>query len=214
MIRYNLRSLKELETETIYIIREAFAMADKPCMILSNSRNSIVLSHLVRKSFFPRLIPFPFVMVDTGNNHPEAITFRNVWPGKLGATLIVEKMKRERQIPFPEDTLDDLINHHNFTTIFECVHGQPHAGTGRESNREPESIRSQQEVWNILQLAEKRDPCWVYPLANWTELDICLYLYKENIVLPSYISSQKRRISIENGIIHRHEPVSSTPDVV
>ncbi len=210
MIRSSIRSLpslKELETETIYIIREAYILADKACMVLWNTRNSIVLSHLIRKAFFPQNIPFPFISINTGTHHPEDITFRNVWPAKLGATLILGKSKKEETSATPGEMLNTLIAGHNFTTIFECSlrASQPLGQPGFVSTHRNESYSLKPEVWNMIQAYDQQNLCNIYPLSNWTELDVCLYLYRENIMLSANLSSQGGRISIENGIISLKE---------
>ena len=93
MILYHLNHLRELEAEAIYIIREAASQFERPAMLFSGGKDSIVMTHLARKAFYPARIPFPLLHIDTGHNFPETISFRDELVAKIGATLIVRNVQ-------------------------------------------------------------------------------------------------------------------------
>jgi sulfate adenylyltransferase subunit 2 len=224
MIDYKLDYLEQLEHESIYILREVAAQFQKPALLFSGGKDSITLVQLAKKAFAPGKIPFPLVHIDTGHNFEEALTYRDQLANDLGATLIVRKvedtiLKRKLQEPsgkfasrnwLQTYTLLDTIEEFEFDA---CIGG---ARRDEEKARAKERIFSvrdefgqwnpklqRPELWNILNgKIDKGENVRVFPISNWTELDVWNYLKKEQIELPSiYFAHQRELIEHEGQLI-------------
>ena len=206
--------LKQLENEAIYIFRETAAQFERPALLFSGGKDSIVLVHLALKAFRPGKFPFPLVHVDTGHNFPEAIEFRDYVANQIGEKLIVASVEdaitkynlKETGGRFPSRNvlqtyaLLDVIEENQFDA---CIGG---ARRDEEKARAKERIFSvrddfgqwdpklqRPELWNILNgRIDQGHNVRVFPLSNWTELDIWNYIKQENIELPSLYFSHKR----------------------
>jgi len=221
MSKYHLDYLQQLETESIHIFREIAAQFEKPALLFSGGKDSITLVHLARKAFAPGKIPFPLVHIDTGHNFPEALAFRDELAKEVNATLVVRKVEdtiREKKLTEPKGkfasrnwlqthTLLDTIEEFKFDA---CIGG---ARRDEEKARAKErifSVRDEFGQWNPkLQRPElwstyngrihKGENVRVFPISNWTELDIWNYIRKEKIALPSIYFAHERAVIEHEG---------------
>ncbi len=221
MRSYHLDYLEQLETESIHIFREVAAQFEKPALLFSGGKDSITLVHLAKKAFAPGKIPFPLVHIDTGHNFPEALSFRDELAAQVNAKLIVRKVEdtiRERKLTEPKGKFASrnwLQTHTLLDTIeefkFDCCIGG--ARRDEEKARAKERIFSvrdefgqwnpklqRPELWNIYNgRIHKGENVRVFPISNWTELDIWNYIRKENIALPSIYFAHERNVIEHEG---------------
>lgn len=213
--------LDQLEAESIYILREVAGQFERPALLFSGGKDSIVLAHLARKAFFHGKIPFTFVHVDTGHNFPEVLDFRDQLVRQLDVNLVVRKVEdtikskklTEAKGKFPSRnwlqtyTLLDTIEEFEFDA---CIGG---ARRDEEKARAKERIFSvrdefgqwdpklqRPELWNIFNgKIHKGENVRIFPISNWTELDIWNYIRREKIALPSIYFSHEREVVDFNG---------------
>mgnify|MGYP003450642479 CR=1 FL=1 len=224
MNNYKLDYLEQLEAESIYIMREVAAQFERPALLFSGGKDSITLVHLAIKAFAPHKIPFPLVHIDTGHNFPEALAFRDQYAKNNGAELIIRKVEDTinlKKLTEPKGkfasrnwlqthTLLDCIEEFQFDA---CIGG---ARRDEEKARAKErffSVRDEfgqwepklqrPELWNIYNgRIHKGENVRVFPISNWTELDVWNYIKKENIPLPSiYFAHNREVIEFENQLI-------------
>lgn len=238
MSQYQLNYLQQLENESIHIFREVAAQFEKPALLFSGGKDSIVLVHLAKKAFAPGKIPFPLVHIDTGHNFPEALAFRDMLAKDVNATLVVRKVEdtiKQRSLTEPKGkfpsrnwlqtyTLLDTIEEFKFDC---CIGG---ARRDEEKARAKERIFSvrdefgqwnpklqRPELWNIYNgRIHKGENVRVFPISNWTELDIWNYIRYEKIELPSiYFAHDREVIEHEGQLVAMSEYVQlSESDVV
>jgi len=220
MSNYKLDHLDQLESEAIHILREVAGQFDKPALLFSGGKDSICLIHLALKAFRPGKFPFPLVHIDTGHNFEEALTFRDDLAKEIGETLIVasveETIKRrklqEQKGKYPSRnalqtyTLLETIEKYEFDC---CIGG---ARRDEEKARAKERIfsvrdefgqwdpkKQRPELWNIYNgKIGKGENVRVFPISNWTELDVWNYIKRENIKLPSIYFTHKRKCVVTN----------------
>jgi sulfate adenylyltransferase subunit 2 len=224
MNAYRLDHLDLLESEAIYILREVAGQFERPAMLFSGGKDSIVMVHLAIKAFRPGRFPFPLVHIDTGHNFQETLDFRDEFITSIGEQLIVRKVEdtiaakslAEPKGKFPSRnalqsyTLMDTIKEFKFDA---CIGG---ARRDEEKARAKErifSVRDEFGQWNPkLQRPElwnnyngkihKGENVRVFPISNWTELDVWNYIRRENIKLPSiYFAHEREMIDYENQLI-------------
>lgn len=221
MSKHHLGYLEQLETESIHIFREIAAQFEKPALLFSGGKDSITLVHLAKKAFAPGKIPFPLVHIDTGHNFPEALQFRDWLAKEVGATLIVRKVEdtiRQKNLTEPKGkfasrnwlqtyTLLDTIEEFKFDA---CIGG---ARRDEEKARAKERIFSvrdefgqwnpklqRPELWNTYNgRIHKGENVRVFPISNWTELDIWNYIRSEKIGLPSIYFAHDRKVIAHEG---------------
>lgn len=229
MKNYNLTHLEELESESIYVIREVAAQFEKPALLFSGGKDSIVCFHLARKAFFPAKIPFPLVHIDTGHNFTETIEFRDNLVKKYGATLVVgsvqESINQGRAVEekgynasrnmLQTVTLLDTIEKYKFDV---CIGG---ARRDEEKARAKERFFSHRDEFGQWDPKNQRPELWnlfngkknigehfrVFPISNWTEMDVWQYILKENIEMPSLYYTHERECFIRDGVIYAHANV-------
>lgn len=208
--------LDQLESEAIHILREVAGQFERPALLFSGGKDSITLVHLALKAFRPGKFPFPLVHVDTGNNFPEALAFRDELAARIGERLIVRNVGdtiKERRLSEPGGkfasrnalqtfTLLDTIDEFGFDA---CIGG---ARRDEEKARAKERIfsvrdefggwdpkRQRPELWNIYNgRINKGENVRVFPISNWTELDIWNYIRREKISLPSIYFAHEREV--------------------
>ncbi|MCT3945735.1 sulfate adenylyltransferase subunit CysD [Elizabethkingia anophelis] len=213
--------LEQLESESIYILREVAGQFERPALLFSGGKDSITLAHLAFKAFRPGKIPLTFVHVDTGHNFPEALDFRDALVKELGVDLVVRKVEdtiKKKNLTEPKGkfpsrnwlqtfTLLDTIEEFEFDA---CIGG---ARRDEEKARAKERIFSvrdefgqwnpklqRPELWNIFNgRIHKGENVRVFPISNWTELDVWNYIRKERIELPSIYFSHDREVVDLNG---------------
>ncbi len=221
MSKYTLNDLEQLEAESIYIMREVAAQFEKPALLFSGGKDSITLVHLAMKAFAPMKIPFPLVHIDTGHNFPEALAQRDFLAKEIGAELIVRQVEdtiRKQKLTEPTGKFASrnwLQTHTLLETIEEfkfdaCIGG---ARRDEEKARAKErffSVRDdfgqwdpklqRPELWKIYNgRINKGENVRVFPISNWTELDVWNYIKKENIQLPSIYFSHDREVLEHEG---------------
>ncbi len=221
MSQYSLNYLEQLEAESIHIFREVAAQFEKPALLFSGGKDSITLVQLAKKAFAPGKIPFPLVHIDTGHNFPEALAYRDWLANEVGATLIVRKVEdtiKAKNLTEPKGkfasrnwlqthTLLDTIEEFGFDA---CIGG---ARRDEEKARAKERIFSvrddfgqwdpklqRPELWNIYNgKINKGENVRVFPISNWTELDVWSYIRAEEIPLPSIYFSHEREVIEHDG---------------
>ena len=214
--------LDRLEAEAIHIMREVAGQFERPALLFSGGKDSIALTRLAEKAFRPGKFPFPLVHVDTGHNFPEVLAFRDKLAAELGEKLIVRKVEdtiRERGLvepggkypsrnPLQTYTLLDVIEEFEFDA---CIGG---ARRDEEKARAKERIfsvrddfgqwdpkRQRPELWNIYSgRIRKGENVRVFPISNWTELDVWNYIQRENIALPNiYFTHERECVVLPSG---------------
>lgn len=219
--KYQLDHLEQLESEAIHIFREVAGQFEKPALLFSGGKDSITLVHLALKAFRPGRFPFPLVHIDTGHNFPEALSFRDELAGRIGEKLIVRKVEDSIRIhgltepsgkfasrnALQTYTLLDTISEFKFDA---CIGG---ARRDEEKARAKERIfsvrdefgqwdpkRQRPELWNIYNgRIQSGENVRVFPISNWTELDIWHYIRRENITLPSIYFAHEREVLEHEG---------------
>lgn len=221
MSKYNLTHLKELESEAIYVMREVFSQFEKPGILFSGGKDSIVVTHLARKAFFPAKIPFPLVHIDTGHNFPETLQFRDDLAKEIGAELITPlvqdsidkgRVKEETGKDASRNwlqitTLLDAIEEHKFDALMGGARRDEEKARAKErffSHRDdfgqwdPKNQRP--ELWNIFNGKKNYGEHFrVFPISNWTEMDVWQYILMENIEIPSLYIAHNRDVVWRNN---------------
>lgn len=220
-MRYNLTHLEELEAESIFVIREVFAQFNKPGILFSGGKDSIVVTHLAKKAFYPAKIPFPLVHIDTGHNFPETIKFRDDLAKEMGASLVVgsvqktidegrvkeETGKNASRNRLQTTTLLDTVEEHQFDALMGGARRDEEKARAKErffSHRDdfgqwdPKNQRP--ELWNLFNgRMHQGEHFRVFPISNWTEFDIWQYILQEKIQIPSlYLAHQRKVIWRDN----------------
>ncbi len=217
---YRLSQLDQLEAESIHIFREVAAEFEKPVLMFSGGKDSIVMMRLAEKAFYPAKIPFPVLQVDTGYDFPEVLETRDHWVSRLGVRLIVASVQEAIDNGVVVDdgktsrnrlqigTLLHAIEEHGFTAAF---------GGGRrdeEKARAKERVYSHRDDFGQWDPKMQRPELWslyngrihggehmrIFPLSNWTELDIWHYLAQEEVEIPSIYFSHQRRVFKRDGM--------------
>ena len=225
---FQLDYLDQLESEAIYILREVAGQFEKPALLFSGGKDSITLVHLALKAFRPGKFPFPLVHIDTGHNFPEALEFRDNLAKTLGEQLIVRKVEETIQKKRLKETSGKLASRNALQTYtlldtieeFEfdaCIGG---ARRDEEKARAKERVfsirdefggwdpkRQRPELWNTYNgKINKGENVRVFPISNWTELDVWNYIRREKIELPSiYFSHEREILEYEGQLIATSE---------
>ncbi|MCF7859882.1 MAG: sulfate adenylyltransferase subunit CysD [Candidatus Cloacimonetes bacterium] len=223
MERYYITHLKELESESIYVLREVAAQFENPVLLFSGGKDSIVLGWLSKKAFHPAKIPYPLMHVDTGHNFDETMVYRDNFINLLGARLIVASVEASIRKGRVSDetgkyasrnvaqttTLLDAIEEHKFDCAIGGARRDEEKARAKErffSHRDefgqwdPKNQRP--ELWNVFN--GKKNPgehFRVFPLSNWTEMDVWQYIAMENIPIPSIYFAHKRKVVHRDGIM-------------
>jgi len=220
----NLTHLKKLEAESIHIIREVAAEFDKPVMLYSVGKDSAVLLHLARKAFAPGKIPFPLLHVDTTWKFKEMIEFRDQMAEKYGFELLVHKNPEGVAMgvgPFTHGSakhtdimktqaLKQALDKYGFDAAFggarrdeEKSRAKERVYSFRDENHRWDPKNQRPELWNIYNgKVDKGESIRVFPLSNWTELDIWQYIYMENIdIVPLYLSEERPVVERDGTLI-------------
>lgn len=222
-MNYNLTHLKQLESEAIFIMREVAAQFEKPVLLFSGGKDSIVMVRLAQKAFWPGKIPFPLMHIDTGHNFQEALDFRDDMVKNVGAKLIIRYVQDsidqgravEEKGPNPSRnglqtiTLLDAMEEFKFDAAFGGARRDEEKARAKErffSHRDefgqwdPKNQRP--ELWNLFN--GKKHPgehFRVFPLSNWTEMDVWQYIAQENIPIPEIYYTHKRTIVNRGGML-------------
>lgn len=223
MNHYHLNHLKELEAESIFIIREVAAQFEKPVLMFSGGKDSILMTYLAVKAFYPARIPFPLLHIDTGHNFPETIAYRDALMEKYGLKLIVGSVQEwiDKGMLTEETGYNASRNGLQTTVLLdELEKGKFDAALGG-ARRDEEKARAKErffshrdefgqwdpknqrpELWNLFNGKKNYGEHFrVFPISNWTELDVWQYLAMEEVELPSLYYAHKRPVFERDGIL-------------
>jgi sulfate adenylyltransferase subunit 2 len=219
-----LTHLEALEAEAIHVIREVAAELERPVLLFSGGKDSIVLAHLAHKAFRPGVMPFPLMHVDTGHNFPEVIAFRDRFAAELGIELLVASVQasidsgRGVEEPGPRasrtrlqtTTLLDASEAHGFDAAFggarrdeERARAKERIFSFRDDFGQWDPRAQRPELWNIYNGRIRRgEHVRVFPLSNWTELDVWHYIEQEELELPSIYFAHEREVFEHDGMLY------------
>ena len=223
MNSYNLTHLKELESEAIFILREVAAQFEKPIMLFSGGKDSIIMFHLARKAFHPSKIPFPLMHIDTGHNFPETIKFRDNLMSETGENLIVKYVQDsiDKGTAVEETGPNPSRNGLQTITLLEALEEGRYDCAMGGARRDEEKARAKErffshrdefgqwdpknqrpELWNLFNGRKNIGEHFrVFPISNWTEMDVWQYILHEKIQLPSLYFSHERDVVNRNGVL-------------
>ena len=229
MSRYHLNHLRELESEAVFIIREVAAQFERPVLLFSGGKDSITLTHLAKKAFYPGKIPFPLMHIDTGHNFPETLEFRDRLVEKLGVKLIVKTVQEsiDRGRVEEETGYDASRNALQTVTLLDAITEMEFDAAIGGARRDEEKARAKErffsfrdefgqwdpknqrpEIWHLFNAQKKKGEHFrVFPLSNWTELDVWQYIWMENVEIPSLYFSHKRSVFRRYGALLADTPV-------
>jgi sulfate adenylyltransferase subunit 2 len=225
---YELSHLRELESESIHIFREVAAEFERPVLLFSGGKDSITLLRLAEKAFSPGRFPFPVMHVDTGHNFPEVLEFRDRRVKELGARLVVASVQEaidkgrvvEQRGPHASRNqlqivpLLDAIEEHQFDAAFggarrdeERARAKERVFSFRDDFGQWDPKNQRPELWNLYNgRIHKGEHVRVFPLSNWTELDIWQYIDEEGLEIPSIYFSHKRQVFERDGMLYAVSP--------
>ncbi len=220
--KYNINHLRELESESIFIMREVAAQFENPALLFSGGKDSIVMVHLARKAFWPAKLPFPLLHIDTGHNFKKTIIFRDELVKKIGAQLIVGSVQEsiDKGKVTEEKGYNASRNLLQTTTLLDSIEEYKIDAALGGGRRDEEKARAKErffshrdefgqwdpknqrpELWNIFNGKKLMGEHFrVFPLSNWTEMDIWQYIYLENIEIPDLYFTHERKVFNRDGV--------------
>ena len=229
------RQLRLLEAESIFVLREVAAEFDRPVLLFSGGKDSIVISHLARKAFWPAAIPFPFLHIDTGHNFPETLEYRDWWLARIGADLIVrtveDSIRQGRAVEqkgpgasrnaLQSVTLLDAIRE----LRFDCAIGG--ARRDEEKARAKERFFSFRDKFGQWDPRNQRPELWslfntrkdqgehirAFPISDWTELDVWQYIHHEQLELPAlYFTHERECVDRDGTLLAKSDYIGLNPE--
>ncbi len=221
MTNYTLKHLQELESESIFILREVAAQFEKPVLLFSGGKDSIVVSHLARKAFWPAKIPFPLLHIDTGHNFPETLEYRDWWANEIGAKVIVRSVQDSinKGTAVEEKGINASRNVLQTVTLLESIEELKTDCAIGGARRDEEKARAKErffshrdefgqwdpknqrpELWNLFNGKKNMGEHFrAFPISNWTEMDVWQYILAESIPLPKIYFTHTRKIIERDG---------------
>jgi sulfate adenylyltransferase subunit 2 len=225
---YHLPHLRTLESEAVHVMREVAAEFERPVLLFSGGKDSIVLLRLAEKAFRPAPLPFPVMHVDTGHNFPEAIEYRDRRIAELGERLIVASVQdsidsgraveqsgpRASRNALQTVTLLDAIAEHGFDAAFggarrdeERARAKERILSFRDEFGQWEPQRQRPELWSLYNgRIRKGEHARVFPISNWTELDVWQYIAEEELEVPSIYFAHDRQVFARDGMLYAVSP--------
>ena len=225
---YELSHLETLEAESIHIFREVAAEFERPVLLFSGGKDSIVLLRLAEKAFRPGRFPFPIMHVDTGHNFPEVIEFRDRLISRLRERLIVASVQasidrgrvveesgpRASRNRLQTTTLLDAIEEHAFDAAFggarrdeERARAKERVFSFRDDFGQWDPKRQRPELWSLYNgRIRKGEHVRVFPISNWTELDVWQYIAQERLEVPAIYFAHSREVFARDGMLYAHSP--------
>ena len=219
---YELSDLDQIEAESIHIFREVAAEFERPCMLFSGGKDSIVMLRLAEKAFSPARLPFPVMHVDTGHNFPEVLEFRDRRLAEVGARLVVASVQqsiddgrvteetgpRASRNRLQTTTLLDAVGEHHFDALFggarrdeEKARAKERVYSFRDEFGQWDPKNQRPELWNLYNgRIHRGEHIRVFPISNWTELDIWEYIRREGIEIPSIYFAHERPVFERDGM--------------
>lgn len=223
MGQYYLSHLKELEAEAIFIIREVVSQFEKPALLFSGGKDSILLAHLSKKAFYPAKIPFPLIHIDTGHNFPETLEFRDALVEELGVQLVVGSVQEsiDKGRVREETGVNASRNALQTITLLDTLEALKIDAAMGGARRDEEKARAKErffshrdefgqwdpknqrpELWNLFNGRKHHGEHFrIFPISNWTEMDVWQYIKEENIALPSLYFSHERECVVRDEVI-------------
>jgi len=227
-LAYELSHLQALEAESIYIFREVAAEFERPVLLFSGGKDSLVLLRLAEKAFRPGRFPFPIMHVDTGHNFSEVIAFRDRLIDTLGERLIVasvqdsidrgrvveERGPRASRNRLQTTTLLDAIEEHGFDAAFggarrdeERARAKERVFSFRDDFGQWDPKRQRPELWSLYNgRIRAGEHVRVFPISNWTELDVWQYIAQERLEVPSIYYAHRRQVFARDGMLYAFSP--------
>ncbi|WP_020525807.1 sulfate adenylyltransferase subunit CysD [Catelliglobosispora koreensis] len=219
---YRVSHLDALEAESIFVMREVVAELERPVLLFSGGKDSIVMLHLAQKAFAPGKIPFPVMHVDTGHNFPEVIQYRDQRVNQLGIQLIVASVPDALQRGLVQEPANGSRNRIQTPVLLDAVEKYRFNALFGGARRDEEKARAKERMFSFRDEFGQWDPknqrpeLWslyngrhnpgesirVFPLSNWTELDIWHYIERDNIPLPSIYFAHQREVVLRDGMLY------------
>ena len=218
---FKLTHLKELEAESIYVLREVAAQFEHPAILFSGGKDSIVVTYLAYKAFYPAKIPFPLLHIDTGHNFRETLEYRDALVAKLGAQLVVGSVQEsiDKGRVKEEQGYNASRNRLQTTTLLDTIEEYKFDACIGGARRDEEKARAKErffshrddfgqwnpknqrpELWNIFNGRKNMGEHFrVFPISNWTEMDVWQYIYQEHIEMPSLYFTHERACFLRDG---------------
>jgi sulfate adenylyltransferase subunit 2 len=217
-----LSQLRSLEAESIHIFREVAAEMQRPCLLFSGGKDSIVMLHVARKAFAPARIPFPVMHVDTGLNFPEILAYRDRWIEKLGLKLVIASVPDAIERGFVSEEPNGSRNRIQTPVLLETAEQHKFDALFGGARRDEEKARAKERVFSFRDEFGQWDPknqrpeIWslyngkvhmgqsirVFPLSNWTELDVWTYIATEGIEIPELYLAKEREVVEREGMLY------------
>jgi sulfate adenylyltransferase subunit 2 len=230
--RPGLSQLDVLEAESIHVMREVAAEFERPALLFSGGKDSIVMLHLASKAFWPARIPFPLVHVDTGHNFEEVLAFRDRRAEELGARLVVAKVQDDIDAGRVREVPGGLRNPLQTTTLLRAIEEGRYDAVFGGARRDEEKARAKERFFSFRDAFGQWDPknqrpeLWnlyngrhapgehirVFPLSNWTELDVWSYIARERIEVPAIYYAHERDVFERDGMLLAVTPHSLPRD--
>ena len=232
-MQYTLSHLRALESEAIHIFREVAAEFERPVLLFSGGKDSITMLRVAAKAFYPARVPFPLMHIDTGHNFEEVLEYRDRRVAELGVRLIVasvqDSIDKGRVVEdtrpgasrnqLQTTTLLDAIEQHGFDAVFggarrdeEKARAKERVYSFRDDFGQWDPKNQRPELWNLYNGKHRPgEHIRVFPLSNWTELDVWQYIADEQIPLPSIYYAHRRQVYMTRGMLMAVHPVAPAP---
>ena len=228
MEKFNINHLRELEAESMFVIREVAAQFEKPVLLFSGGKDSIIMLHLARKAFWPAKVPFPIMHIDTGHNFDETIEFRDALAKELNLDLVVKYVQEsiDKGRVSEEKGPNPSRNRAQTTTLLDALEEEKYDAAMGGGRRDEEKARAKErffshrdefgqwdpknqrpELWNIFNGKKTMGEHFrVFPISNWTEMDVWQYIFLEDIKIPNLYFTHEREVVLRDGALLAKNP--------